>query len=389
MFDAQLFIVLLLALAVGWWVGRYQKKAALREDETSTIPLHYAEGVRYLIEGVEDDAIETFMQSLPVNEQTFELHLSIGVMMRRRGEVGRAILIHQNLLSRPRIAKLLQEKAQMELAKDYMKAGWLDRAERLLQEFDKSSGELQLIAQRRLLEIYQEESEWPEAITIAEQLIPKGLFTRKQAPRWLQIQLAQYYCELAEIAIKASDTPSTISHAKRAISINKDCVRAVFIQAQLSFDKQDYVQAIKLMNSLPSQSQILLVAKLDLLVDSYMALGDLDLLISKLQYLLDVSPSTEIVLVLSQLILRKESQSDAEEYLRSVLVKHPSLKVLESYLSLAANDVDCTTRDAIAALDEKNNRHKPFLCSHCGFKSQNLHWNCPTCKKWETLRYRH
>ena len=104
-----------------------------------------------------------------VDPQTVELHFALGSLFRRRGEVERAIRMHQNLVERADLAATSRSSmALFELAQDYLKAGLLDRAEELFAKLEGTA----LRASRRckfLLEIYEQEKDWHKAIETAQQ----------------------------------------------------------------------------------------------------------------------------------------------------------------------------------------------------------------------------
>ena len=119
-----------------------------------------------------------FTKALEVNSETFDTHIALGNVLRRRGEVERAIRIHQNLLARPSLPASQLHLAHLELARDYISAGLLDRAERLLLDLVAESGHHQRIARRHLLEIYEAQSDWSAAQRVAGQLLPRRSLLR-------------------------------------------------------------------------------------------------------------------------------------------------------------------------------------------------------------------
>ena len=130
MLDGGLLLLVLAALAIGWWLGRRSgtgKKSVALEK----LPNSYIQSLTFLISEQPDQAIDTLLEVFKVNETTFDTHIALGNMLRRRGELERAIRIHQNLISRPDLMAAQHETAQFELAKDYLQSGLLDRAEAL------------------------------------------------------------------------------------------------------------------------------------------------------------------------------------------------------------------------------------------------------------------
>jgi lipopolysaccharide biosynthesis regulator YciM len=131
--DALVFLLLFVAVACGWWLGR---RSARPVPSASALPGQYYRGLNYLLDGRPDGAVDHFISALEVNSETLETHIALGNVLRRRGEVDRAIRIHENLLARPQLPQAQMHIAHLELARDYISAGLLDRAEKLLLGFD-------------------------------------------------------------------------------------------------------------------------------------------------------------------------------------------------------------------------------------------------------------
>src|SRR3972149_4520079 len=121
------------AAIISWWLGRL----SVRKNDTGNLRrIHpeYFKGLNYVLNEQPDKAIEVFIKMLEVDSETVETHLALGNLFRRRGEVDRAIRIHQNLIARPTLSRDERSIAMLELGQDYMSAGLLDRAEALFKE---------------------------------------------------------------------------------------------------------------------------------------------------------------------------------------------------------------------------------------------------------------
>ena len=116
----------LLLAAAGWALGRFGE----RDEEEAAPPLNvdYLKGLNFLLNEQTDQALEHFLEMVSVDDKTIETHFALGNLFRRRGEVDRAIRIHQNIIARPDIAGEQRDQALFSLAKDYLGAGLLDRA---------------------------------------------------------------------------------------------------------------------------------------------------------------------------------------------------------------------------------------------------------------------
>ncbi len=129
--PAVLFAFVLGVQAARWWIGKYSST-----DEA--VNKEYFKGLNFLLNEEPDKAIEVFIKALEVDTETVELHLALGGLFRRKGQVDRATRIHQNLIARPSLTEEQRLQAIYELAQDYYKAGLLDRAEDLFSELKDS-----------------------------------------------------------------------------------------------------------------------------------------------------------------------------------------------------------------------------------------------------------
>ena len=159
-------LALPLFFALGWFAARIDIKQLI--SESRTLPMSYFKGLNFLLNEQQDKAIEAFIEVVKVDPQTVELHFALGSLFRRRGEVERAIRMHQNLVERPDLAQDQKLNALYELAQDYFKAGLLDRAEELFLKLEKTTHAEESL--NFLLEIYEQEKDWYKAIGIAEKL---------------------------------------------------------------------------------------------------------------------------------------------------------------------------------------------------------------------------
>src|SRR6478736_1140125 len=152
-----LFMVAI-AFGVAWYLGYYSRP---RRDsiQKMNLPRDYLVGLNFLLNEEPDKAVDVFIKMLEVDSNTVETHLAVGKLFRRRGEVDRAIRIHQNLIARPQLDKVYREQSLFELGQDYFSAGVLDRAERIFLELVEVKS-FSAKALRALLDIYQQEKDW-------------------------------------------------------------------------------------------------------------------------------------------------------------------------------------------------------------------------------------
>ncbi|MGH8689570.1 MAG: lipopolysaccharide assembly protein LapB, partial [Burkholderiales bacterium] len=227
-----------LFFGLGWIAARIDIRQIV--SESRALPRSYFKGLNFLLNEQPDKAIEAFIEVVKVDPETVELHFALGSLFRRRGEYDRAIRMHQNLLERADLGGEQKLQAQMELGQDYLKAGILDRAEEVFTRLESTT---QAIAARRaLLEIYQQEKDWPRAIEMTRQV--------ETDPR----ALAQYLCELAASEAAQSRPDAARRRLEAALEANRKCVRASLLLGDLERNQNDLEKAIEHWKRVESQN---------------------------------------------------------------------------------------------------------------------------------------
>ncbi|MDH5785296.1 MAG: lipopolysaccharide assembly protein LapB [Chromatiales bacterium] len=378
--ENLLFLLLPIAAFSGWLVGirRERSKAASKAGYLS-LSQGYFKGLNYLLNEQSDKALEVFVQMSEVDSETVDLHFALASLFARRGEVERAIRIHQNLIARPVLTQRDRNRALYELAGDYMRAGLLDRAESLYSELvdDAEYGQL---SRRQLLDVYQQEKEWDKAIAIA-----RRLDTIRGQP--LSPTLAHFYCELADAALARGDATLAMQNVKRAFSEDKNSVRATLTEARFYLLSKNSRAAIKSLKRVEKQNSDYLPLILDPMQQAYVMEGNSA---GFVDYLRELSNGASIstVLTLSNLLQQQEGDDAALKLLSQIMQQRPSLRLLQQMLLLYTRR-HAESRELKLALDtlEKYMHDKPFYhCTNCGFQSRNMQWQCPSCKQWDRVR---
>lgn len=392
--DYLVFLLLFIAIAIGWFLGRRSP----RQVKTSPdLPSQYYKGLNYLLDGRQDGAVDAFIGALEVNSETLETHIALGNVLRKKGEVERAIRIHQNLLARPSLPRAQVHQAHLELARDYISAGLLDRAERLLLDLVKESSPQRRASQRLLIDIYQRERDWQRAIDVATQLVPrKSLLGGAPSeiggatPQPVTIGLSHYYCELAKERHEAGEYPEARQLLQEALIHDKRSVRASIMLGRVECDSGRFKQAIKALRKVRTQDADFIAETIPTLRRCYRELDDEKSLRGYLQDCLDSSPGAPLVIAAAEDLLEAEGIAVAEEFLAVHLAKQPSLLGLKQLLGLKISLSDGEAREHLSLLQGLVARlveERPsYRCVHCGFSGLHLHWFCPGCKYWGTMK---
>lgn len=375
------WLLLSVAVAVGWLVGRYGGSYRRSRKTISDVD-SVKDRLQFLFTNYSDQAVENFVQSLPVNKDTVSLHLSIGSHFRNKGETDRATLIHQNLLARPELPARYTPKVTLELAKDYLGAGLLDRAEALFQELmgDREFGRR---AAGELIELYQQEREWEKAGQVAKTL------TRTDSDPVMFKTLSYITCELADSALKDDDRWTAKKLFREALEYDPSCVRATLLLMKLHVRQGNYREASKQGLKVFEQNPQFGPEAVDRLMQLERDHGDVGRLFKKLKKLYEQYPSTSLLLALVESVERSSSRPAAIDLLRQELEVRPSMRGLLRLVELAGYEKGMTTDEGrlVSRIGHLILANRPiYRCVNCGFDGRQLHWLCPSCKQWETVR---
>lgn len=375
------WLLLTIAVAVGWFVGRLGGGRSRTRTKISSEE-SVKDRMQFLFTNYSDQAVDRFVQSLAVNKDTVSLHLSIGRHFRNKGETDRAILVHQNLLARPELPTRFSPQVTLELAMDFLNAGLLDRAEALLQQLmgDREYGRK---AAQQLIELYQQESEWGKAADVARTL------TKNDADPAMFKDLAYLTCELAERALGQDDRWGAQKLAKEALDYDRSCVRATLILMKILIRQGSYREAGNQGLKVFDQNSDFGPESIDRLMKLEHEHGDIGRLVKKLRKLYQVYPSTSLLLALVESVERVSGRPAAIDLLRQELEIRPSVRALLRLVEMAGYEKGMTTDEGrlVSRIGLLILANRPiYRCVSCGFSGQQLHWLCPSCKQWETVR---
>lgn len=377
-----LWLLLPVASGSGWYFGRKSAKQPAQSRTRRGVPVDYLMGVNYLINEQPDRAVDIFIRMLEVDGDTVETHLALGSLFRRRGEVDRAIRIHQNIIARPQLDKSQRVMALTELGKDYLKAGVLDRAERIFQEL-VSLGEEMQSSLEYLLHIYEQQKDWQQAIHAAQKLNAISKENRSTI-------IAQYYCEMAEVEFSHGHEDQALHYLKRATSVEKSCIRVCLLQAEIHMSRHEYQSAIKSLERIALLNPDYICETIEPLRICYDALDKMDHFIHRMHDWLLKYPRMSIMLVLTDYIIQSEGERVAIDFLAEQLRKYPSLRGLQRLIELYLHNSDGDARTKLQLLGGIVNellKDKPkHRCGHCGFGGHDLYWQCPGCRRWGSVK---
>ncbi|RDL43434.1 lipopolysaccharide assembly protein LapB [Marinomonas piezotolerans] len=382
MTEWALFVVLFLALFTGWLLGS-RRLTKSNKEELKQVPNDYFRGLNHLLKGQQSEAIDAFVDSLEVNSETFDIHLTLGNLFRKKGEIQKAINIHQSLLARPDLSSRDTRLVQLELASDFMSAGLLDRAERLLLNIASRKTEFQREILALLVDLYEFEQSWDKAIKISEQLQAEYP-AKKQAQR-----LAHFHCEMAESAVKNEQWNVAFKEYKAAIDADLDCVRASIGLADVYMYQRRFRDAIKELKAVADQDHEFVPVIVPMLKQCYLKVWGGAGYIKFLQEQLKKYPSASLIRALTEHYAENDKEF-AEQFIISQLRAHPTIKGFQELIDIQRADSSGPDQENLSVLyeliEQLTNSKPKYRCRQCGFAGHQLHWQCPSCKSWGSVK---
>jgi len=387
--DPLLLLLLVAAIAIGWVLGRrqYGWGDGRRADSPpgSDLSRDYFQGLDHLMSDRTDEAIESFIRALEINSDTIPAHLALARLLRRKGDVERAIRVHQTLLARSGLSHQDFIRIQMALARDYEAIGLLDRAENLLHEVIRDNPGPQMRAQalKLLVKLYEKEGEWQSALDSGRQL--EAAERSAIAPA-----LAQYCCELAELSLARRHWREAEAALKEALNLNPRAVRASLLAARMAMERAEWNGAIKALRRVREQEPLLVSETVPLLRRCYTETGRLNEFENYLEGCMVHAPSTTVLLARAELIRERDGLVAAGVFITDELKSRPSIRgfnrLIELHLEYGSNNAR-ESLSILRGLTGQLEQSKPiYQCVRCGFAGRTLHWHCPSCREWDSTR---
>ncbi len=363
-----IFFGLPLVFVLGWMASRFDLRQLRLENRSN--PKAYFKGLNHLLNEQQDQAIDAFIEAVQRDPDTTELHFALGNLFRRRGEFERAVRVHQHLLARADLSNADRERAQYDLALDFVKAGILDRAEAALKPLMNSALAQQALL--ALLTIYERTRDWQQAADISQQLdlLGQGQFT---------VRRAHYLCELASASTDLAQAQTWLQEAIRTApdSARPRMALAALLERQGQLSEacdqlQDLAQHIPAAMPLVAGHLARLapqvqrqIGVLTLLQDSYHQLQSLDVLDAIVQ------------------LQTAMGQARGRDLYAQHLLKHPSLIATSQWL--AGEHLHPEQQPQVMrALALATKPLKRYRCAACGFEALHHFWQCPGCQAWDS-----
>ncbi len=387
--DQYALPAVLIALLAGLVVGKAWERYKLRDGRwidrrrLRETP-HYMLGLNFLVDNQVDQAIDELTQATSGGTDALEIQMILGNLYRQKGQVGRAINVHQVLLQRSDLTTLEHAYVLLCLGLDFRHGGFVDRAHEAFQEVVRLDP-LNRYALINLQKLHEDQHQWSEAARVREQIarIDEG---RRQEDRQI---LGFLRNEVGSVQAQAGDTALASRTFADAIDIDPRTAPAYLSLGDMRERQGDMPAAVEawesLVQALPERAYL----TFDRLARAYRVLGAPDRFAALCRQVILRNPQEwRARLALSKHVGAAGQHLEAFRLLLDALPHNPhglaihqlvwqTLLALGLDPALVRQYVDLTGR-AVFYLD-------PHVCVRCRYRSTELLWQCPQCHEWNTF----
>ena len=377
-----LFLLLPVVFGYGWFMGRNSVK---QKDQIATqdLSIKYSTGLNYLLSNQQDKAIDYLLEALKVEDDTVEAHFAMANLFRKRGELDRALKVHEHLVRHGNLPSKAKQQAIYELAKDFLSAGLYDRAETMFYKLLKSKV-YTVKAQHALMQIYQSTKDWQQGIALQKSI-------KKSNDKRLLHELANFYCELATQAKEKDEYIATIELLENALQLDPKSCRANWLLAKVYEEHEQFEHASRSYKAIYLQDKEFFPDVIEPMHICYKNTGLEDEFFTFIGDVYKETGSTSALIKYLEFIQQQSDVQAANDFLLEALKRRPTIKGFKHFIKMQMADGtterQAETLDVIKELISSYLSIRPrYTCRNCGFNSSTHYWACPSCHDWEQLK---
>jgi lipopolysaccharide assembly protein B len=380
----------LVALLAGLAIGKAWERYKLRDGKwfdrrRARESPHYILGLNFLVANQIDLAIEELSRAASVDPDALEVHMILGNLYREKGQVGRAITVHQSLLQRPRLNKLEHAYVLLCLGLDYKRGGFVDRALEAFNEVLRLDprNEYALV---NLQKLHEEQHQWLEAYDTRERL---SHLSASESRSQSEAILAFLENEIGLEAMRRKDFNEASRRFDAAISLDARAVPAYLNLGDVRVAEGNEREAAAIWEKLVEVAPDRAYLAFDRLEALSRRTGNPERFTKLCRRLIEENPQDwRARLALSRHLAASGQPREALDLQFAALVQNPHALSIHQAIWRALAQLHHPpalvdrygelTQHAVFYLD-------PHVCMRCRYRSTELLWQCPHCHDWNTF----
>ncbi|WP_440877293.1 lipopolysaccharide assembly protein LapB [Thalassotalea sp. PLHSN55] len=377
-----LFLLLPIAMGYGWFMGRNsikQNTHSVKQD----LSIKYSTGLNYLLSNQQDKAIDYLIEALKVEDDTVEAHFALANLFRKRGELDRALKVHEHLVRQKHLQNKEKQQALFELGKDFLSAGLFDRAESMFLKLLKSK-QFGMKSITYLMQIYQSTKDWHQGVALKKAIV-------NTKDKKLMHTLANFYCELATTAFDDEKYIEVLELLESALQLDQNSCRANWLMAKIYEKHEQYEQACKCYQDIYVQDSEFFPDVIVKMHACYQHLNAEDEFYKFIRKVYEETASSSTLICYVDHIESKHGTKKAKDFMLPALKRRPTIRGFKHFIQMQmtesekheGNEQLDVIKELISAYI--NVKHR-YSCRTCGFNSSTHYWSCPSCHDWEQLK---
>ncbi|MDH5580999.1 MAG: hypothetical protein OEY33_03770 [Bdellovibrionales bacterium] len=353
----------------------------------------FLNATQYLISGNKDLAIKEFLNAVDLNRETIDTYFALGGLFRSNGEIEKAISIHRSLIARENINETTRVRALRELALDFDKGGFIDKAIETYQDVLKINRDQEEVI-LALCRIYEDIEDWESAHKYRMMLSKVGKKNQAETISHILVQKAKAFFETGNFK-KATEELEEAFRFAPSVSAKILRLKLFIIKGSLEEAKSLFLE---LLREHPMYAAFIFVSLDEKFKAEQKIVDEYKQRLSHLRdYFLkiegdDFLNSPAVILSKVRLLKDLKKPQDAFGILKRWMEGHHSsseiLKIEYIKLLIDLGDTKAAVNETQSLLENLHQSLTRHYCNECGFNSDNIFWRCPQCHEWETIQFR-
>ena len=376
------FLLLPVAVAYGWFMRGYSLKQNVNAEKEE-LSIKYSTGLNYLFSNQQDKAIDYLLEALKVEDDSVEAHFAMANLFRKRGELDRALKVHEHLVQQKHLPNTAQQQAVFELGKDFLSAGLFDRAENMFTQLLRSKV-YGLKSLTFLMQILQSTKDWKRGVALKKAIV-------KTKDKKLMHNLANFYCELATVALAKDEFIEVIELLDNALIYDPNSCRANWLMAKIYTNHKQYEQACKCYQDIYQQDKEFFPDVIDAMHHCYKELDEEEVFYKFIKKVYEETGSSSALISYLTYLESANSLPKAKEFILLALKRRPTIRGFKHFVKMQMIDSEqVSTTENLEVIKKLVGeylklKHR-YSCRTCGFNSSTHYWSCPSCHDWEQLK---
>jgi len=358
------------------WRMRRAKPVASSSNHST-----YARALNCLLEGDDEGALRNLKEAIREDTQNIDAYIRLGDLLRKRGEIEKALRIHRGLTVRSISDRNLLDSLYKSLAEDNLACGRYQEAIACAQKI-RAMNKQSTFPLKLMTRVYEIQREWDKAYEMQEEL--ERLEGKKGRPF-----LGLYKSYIGYDFLKRGKPKEAKRYFKDALRLDSECVPALLYLGDIYFEEGNLRRAISLWELIASRFPKIAYIVFGRLEKAYFERGNLSDIVAVYETILKESPRNVRTLIeLAGLHQKKGDLKEAVRVLREVLAYDPASPLARQRLIAflyEMGEIDEAMEEMKKFLEVIGARTEDYVCSTCGYRSSDVLWRCPKCHTWESF----